>query len=529
MDDYYCFVDFQLLKNMVSALKCPECSGDVLLIDKLSLRMGFSHLFEIECQACQWRNSSYTSKECRYGDADKKTSGRNMFESNVRVAVGFREIGRGYAAINNFARCMNIHSFAENAFENLNSKLCKAYKSSAEKSMKRSAESMQDNENNEPTRKRVKIDGDWRKRGHASLNGFTSAVVDDKCVNVEVFSKFCRGCKMWERCKGSQQYELWKATHICSVNHVKSSGAMESAGAVNMFKRSVDKNNMIYQYYLGDGDTSSFKSVLDSDPYANFRMKPEKLECIGHAQKRMGTRLRNIVKSYKGTKTPLHGKNRLTESIINSMQNFYGLAIRKNTDSLYAMKKATGAILYHCTDFQDAEFRHQLCPRTEETWCKWQYDKLKGTSKYKNSISIPKWIYDIVKPIFTQLSSDELLSKCLHGETQNTNESFNAVVWSRCPKSVFVTKSTFEMAIHSAVMHFNDGTKGVMNVLSSFGIAGKVTCAKSRLHNINRVKQMNKKSSKPVKKRRKTLRSIKKGHQDKEDEKQTPTYVAGGF
>ena len=70
-------------------------------------------------------------------------------------------------------------------------------------------------------------------------------------------------------------------------------------------------------------------------------MKPEKLECIGHAQKRMGTRLRNIVKSYKGTKTPLHGKNRLTESIINSMQNFYGLAIRRNTNSLYAMKKAT--------------------------------------------------------------------------------------------------------------------------------------------------------------------------------------------
>ena len=68
---------------------------------------------------------------------------------------------------------------------------------------------------------------------------------------------------------------------------------------------------------------------------------------------------------------------------------------------------------------------------------------------------------------------------------------------------VYVTKSTFEMAIHSAVMHFNDGTKRAMNVLSSFGIAGKVTCAKSRLHNINRVKQMNKKSSKPVKKRRK--------------------------
>lgn len=304
---------------------------------------------------------------------------------------------------------------------------------------------------------------------------------------------------------------------------------MESAGAVNMFKRSVAKHNMIYEYYLGDGDTSSFKAVLDSDPYENFGIKPEKLECIGHAQKRMGTRLRNIVKSYKGTKTPLHGKNRLTESIINSMQNFYGLAIRKNTNSLYAMKKATGAILYHCTDSPDAAYRHRFCPRTEDTWCKWQCDQLKGTSKYKSTISVPKWIHDIIKPIFTQLSSDELLSKCLHGETQNTNESFNAVVWSRCPKSVFVTKSTFEMAIHSAVLHFNDGTKGVMDVLSSFGIAGKITCGKSRVQNGKRVKQMDKKSSTRVKKRRKTLRSIKKGHQDQQDEKETPTNVAGGF
>ena len=31
---------------------------------------------------------------------------------------------------------------------------------------------------------------------------------------------------------------------------------------------------------------------------------------------------------------------------------------------------------------------------------KWQLDKLKGTTKYENHISIPKWIHYVIKPIF---------------------------------------------------------------------------------------------------------------------------------
>ena len=34
------------------------------------------------------------------------------------------------------------------------------------------------------------------------------------------------------------------------------------------------------------------------------------------------------------------------------MQNWYGLTFRQNSD-VYTMKKAIGAILWHCTDFTD--------------------------------------------------------------------------------------------------------------------------------------------------------------------------------
>ena len=38
--------------------------------------------------------------------------GRKPFETNVPIVVGFREIGRGFSAIENFARCLNMHSIS---------------------------------------------------------------------------------------------------------------------------------------------------------------------------------------------------------------------------------------------------------------------------------------------------------------------------------------------------------------------------------------------------------------------------------
>ena len=50
---------------------------------------------------------------------------------------------------------------------------------------------------------------------------------------------------------------------MSNINHTKSCGAMEVAGAIDIFNRSIDKNNLIYYEYLGDDDISSFKKVVD--------------------------------------------------------------------------------------------------------------------------------------------------------------------------------------------------------------------------------------------------------------------------
>ena len=40
---------------------------------------------------------------------------------------------------------------------------------------------------------------------------------------------------------------------------------------------------------------------------------------------------------------------------------------------------------------------------------------------------------------------------------QNQNESYNATVWDRIPKTTFVELKTFEIGVYDAVAHFNIG------------------------------------------------------------------------
>ena len=67
------------------------------------------------------------------------------------------------------------------------------------------------------------------------------------------------------------------------------------------------------------------------------------------------------------------------------------------------------------------------------------------------------------------LSSDELFKKCLYGQTQNPNESFNNIIWTKCPKRLYVNRAVLEMGVNSAVLEFNGGSYGINGAYSHFG------------------------------------------------------------
>ena len=70
----------------------------------------------------------------------------------------------------------------------------------------------------------------------------------------------------------------------------------------------------------------------------------------------------------------------------------------------------------------------------------------------------------LLKKVFSHedLGSDTLLNKCLLGETQNLNESFNELIWKTVPKDVFVCKRSLQIGVASATIAYNDGAKGLL-------------------------------------------------------------------
>jgi hypothetical protein len=300
--------------------------------------------------------------------------------------------------------------------------------------------------------------------------------------------------------------------------------------------KSIDKRGLRYTHYIGDGDSKAHAEVLKNDPYPGLIV--EKLECVGHVQKRVGNRLRKL-KSTDKTKLAdgktLGGKGRLTDKSINKLQNYYGIAVRKSTGStVYQMKKAIGAVLFHCSDALNLESRHYMCPRTIDSWCKYQCDKINNTKTYKENPGIPIVIRDKIKTIFLDLSDDKLLSRCLHGKTQNSNESINAVIWKRCPKEVFVGRITLEISVASAVIAFNDGISGILDVFEYLNISpGSFATQYCTKTDKARIKMMEKKSLDKQKQRRKHLRAQRKGFTDTLNESEgisyEPPYEAGLF
>ena len=86
-----------------------------------------------------------------------------------------------------------------------------------------------------------------------------------------------------------------------------------------------------------------------------------------------------------------------------------------------------------------------------------------------SSKRLPCVFVDALKPIFTRLTNEDILQRCLKGFTQNQNESLNGTVWNRCPKTRFCGQQRVQVAVCEAVCQFNAGSGSVIELLSSLG------------------------------------------------------------
>lgn len=136
------------------------------------------------------------------------------------------------------------------------------------------------------------------KRGFTCLYGVASLTgyYNGKMVDIVVKSANCKQCEVWNKKMYTEEYKEGYESHIesCCANHSGSSEKMEVDAIIEMFKRSIEKYGVMYKNYIGDGDSKTYPGILKALPYGIIEIINK--ECIGHVRKRMGTRLREIVK-----------------------------------------------------------------------------------------------------------------------------------------------------------------------------------------------------------------------------------------
>ncbi|GBM36699.1 hypothetical protein AVEN_221966-1 [Araneus ventricosus] len=343
---------------------------------------------------------------------------------NARYVYALRSIGKGAETGRMFRAVMNFPQPATR-FHEYNKRLLNATRAVFESTMQKAAKEAIV-ENNSDNNIVVAVNGTWQKRGYTSQNGVVTVTSMDTCkvIDVDVLSKYCA-------CKNKKNHET-----SCNSNFRGSSGMMEVKGACNIFKRSLTFHNARYTKFLGGGDSKAFEAIAKENIYGD-EFQVGRLECIGHVMKRMGSRLRRLKEKMKGQvlsdSKRLSGKNRLTDSQIDKIQNYYGLAIRRNLNCVHAMCQATGSAY-----------------------------------KYKNNRLVA--VVEAMRPVYRDLSHLVLLRKCVHGNTQNPNESVNNVICSRVPKSTFIQIEALSLGVYYDVCTFNEGNSARLQILQNLDI-----------------------------------------------------------
>ncbi|KAK4290786.1 hypothetical protein Pmani_036345 [Petrolisthes manimaculis] len=322
----------------------------------------------------------------------------------------------------------------------------------------------------------VSYDGTWMTRGHSSHIGVGFVVEVDTgfIIDREVISNFCQVCSSREKRQLPATPE-WMARHAssCNRNYTGTSASMGTEAARRLWSRSTQLG-LRYTTYVGDGDSSTYQAVQQLNPYD---VPVRKEECVNHVSKRLGTRLRKLKKEMMTTITTktgkemrrslLSGPSQLTENTINKMTSYFGKAVRGEKDKPYTstedMRKSILASYHHAVSTDDRP-QHNYCPPGINSWCffrRGEADKTKFCRKHSTKpgyfSKIPSEHRGAILKVYTDLTNEELLKRCMKGRTQNANESLHSKLWMKVAKHKFAGISRVNFISQVVILEHNFG------------------------------------------------------------------------
>ena len=103
-------------------------------------------------------------------------------------------------------------------------------------------------------------------------------------------SKYCKQCDLWEKKKGTEEYEKWKETHdnFCSITKAGSC-AMGVTGLKQIYRRSMKNHKLRYKYLL--------KLVALTHTLATNSQRVNALDMYKNGSKRVYAKSKSVTKA----------------------------------------------------------------------------------------------------------------------------------------------------------------------------------------------------------------------------------------
>lgn len=266
---------FRQLQTIAQHDKLVGC--DFSCLEMISeRRKGLDSTIIIECKMCG-----------RKFDVKTVETKDDRMNINHQAVSSIMSIGSGFSHLQIVTSALHIPGISPILYQSLHNDVCEWWERSAAHCMAEAAKqeadyaiSIGDIHTDGTPMISVVADGCWSKRSYktnySALSG-AAAIVGlkfGKVLYLGVKNKYCMVCAR------AANKNVEPPQHTCYKNHSGSSTAMESAILVEGFKTSVRDNGLIYNKVIADGDSSTYKCILDARPYKDLIV--QKIECINH-------------------------------------------------------------------------------------------------------------------------------------------------------------------------------------------------------------------------------------------------------
>ena len=147
---------------------------------------------------------------------------------------------------------------------------------------------------------------------------------------------------------------------------------------------------------------------------------------------------------------------------------FFKLAVKQNVGKPKDILQSIRAIPLHLgANDQNAEVMHRLCPKGQQSWCRYNRAIANGIAPNSHPNFLSATSVELVQDIFKRFRYDSecFVEQIADARTSNHNEALHNILFSMVRKTEVCSSDVMRLGAALAVARYNAGMKSILSIL----------------------------------------------------------------